>query len=127
MINDEQLQEAVDIITEKILTPVLYMYIDNEVFEFVCFPDNDADDNDFAAAEAEIFVQLGIIAEIVDIRSFDESDRVEITQTAELVYSATELCHILFEKAMFIDEQNMLSLKREIVERKNDTGTYYLN
>lgn len=127
MINDELIQEAVDIITDKILTPVLYMYIDNEAFEFVCFADPNTDEAVFIEAETEIYEKLGIVAEIVDIRYFDESDRVQITQTAEPVYSANELCHMVFEKAMIVDEEHMMSLKREIIERKNDTGTYYIN
>lgn len=124
--NDEVLQAAVDIITEKILTPVLYMYIE-EVVEFICFSDSKTPQEDFDEAERAIYTALGLKCEIVDIREFDEADRLEITKTAEAVYTADPILRSLLESAMAADVQHIALKKAAYLERKNDTGTYYVN
>lgn len=126
MIDDNTLQEAIDIILDRILTPVLYMYAD-EVLEFICFADNNISDEDFRETEEALLFNLGITAEIIDIRSFDENDRVEITNTATLLYAEDDLVKMLFEAAMSADKERMIGFKRETLTRKNETGTYYIN
>ncbi len=126
MINDEIIAEAVGIILDKILTPVIYMYAD-EAIEFICFADGKTEDQAFLDAESALMIDLGINAEIIDIRSFDEADRVEVTQTAELVYAESELIKTLFESAMAADKERLIMRKNEVIDRKSDTGTYYLS
>ena len=126
MINDETVDKAVEIILDRILSPVIYMYAD-EAIEFICFADGNTQEQDFLDAEAALMINLGISAEIIDIRSFDEADRVEITQTAELVYAQSELMKTLFESAMAADKERVITEKTKIIDRKTDTGSYYLS
>ncbi len=126
MIDNDILTDAVDIILDRILTPVLYMYED-EVIEFICFPDSNITDEDFAETESALLQNLGITAEIIDIRNFDESDRVEITNTATLLYAEDDLVKIIFETAMNADKERLMLSKHETLLRKNETGTYYIN
>ena len=37
-----------------------------------------------------MFLNLGITAEVVDIRNFEQADRVEITKTGHLLYAENE-------------------------------------
>lgn len=126
MINDETVDKAVEIILDRILSPVIYMYAD-EAIEFICFADGNTQEQDFLDAEAALMINLGISAEIIDIRSFDEADRVEITQTAELVYAQSELMKTLFESAMAADKERVITEKTKVIDRKADTGSYYLS
>lgn len=123
---EEDLQTAVDIVTERILTPVLYMFID-EVIEFVCFCDSKTSDEDFRATELEIYNSLGLCCEIVDIRAFDANDRVEIVSNHRPVYTADDFVKIIFENAMYNDLHMMEEEKRIMLERLNETGSAFIH
>ncbi|MDD6762927.1 MAG: hypothetical protein PUD92_04745 [Clostridiales bacterium] len=126
MINETELTTAVEIITEKILTPVLYMY-EEEVTEFICFSDSNTSQEDFDDAERAVFDVLGLQCEIVDIREFPETDRLEISNTARAVYTADPLVQMLFESAMYADVQRIIDENHSMIQRKADTQSYYLN
>ncbi|MEE1351844.1 MAG: hypothetical protein UHM23_07315 [Clostridia bacterium] len=125
-IDSETLIMATTIILDKILTPVLYLYSD-EALEFICFADSKTADADFREAEAELYSVLGINAEILDIRTFDEYDRVEITKSANLLYVENDLVKMLFESAMAADKKRIMNIKNDTVVRKAETGTYYIS
>lgn len=118
---------AIDIITERILTPVLYMFIDDEAVEFVCFCDSKTCEEDFRATELEIYNAVGICCEIVDIRAFDENDRVEIISNHQPVYSADDFVRLIFENAMYNDLHRAEEEKRTMIERKRETGSAYIH
>ncbi len=124
MITEETLVEAAAIILERILTPVLYLY-QEEALEFICFPDANTEEEDFLETQAALYLNLGINAEIVDIRAFDAPDRVTITKTAQLVYAESEFIQTMFEMAMQTDEAKLELGKLETLDRKNETGTYF--
>ena len=127
MTYEEMLDKAIDIILENILTPVLYMY-DDEVTEFIVFSDSRVMDGEvFRRTEAEISFNLGMNVEIIDMREFDQSDRMEIMLNAELLYSESDVMLASFEKALFEDMELQTFEKIIAIERKNETGTYYLN
>lgn len=126
MTDEKKLREAVNIIIERILTPVLYVYCD-EILEFICFSDSKTDLEDFADAEAAIYVNLGLKSEILDIREFPEDERVEIINNAELAYAEDEFVKMLFETAMMADNDRTQKLKKDMISRKLETGTYYIN
>lgn len=126
MIDYNTLQDAVNIILDRILTPVLYMY-DEEVLEFICFTDSNISEDEIRSTEESLLKTLGVSAEIIDIRNFDECDRVDITTGAVLVYAEDDIIKTLFEAAMSADRERMLVLKRETLKRKNETGTYYIS
>lgn len=124
--DEKKIKAAVEIITKRILTPVLYLY-EEEVLEFICFSDSCAPQEDFDEAERLIYEALGIQCEIVDIREFSTRDRLEIIETAELVYSADHLVQMLFESAMSAEAQQSEAIKEILIQRKKDTGTYYIS
>lgn len=126
MIDTKTLNDAVNIILDRILTPVLYMYED-EAFEFICFCDSNTSEECFEDTEKALLINLGINAEVIDIRSFDETDRVEITNSAQLVYAENEFVKMMFETAMAADKEHMMAYKRNTLTRKSETGTYYIN
>ena len=123
----EKLEKAVDIILENILTPVLYMYED-EIIEFIVFSDSRAMSDDvFRRTEAEIYFNLGLNTEITDIREFESSDRTDIMTNAELLFSESDEMLSAFEAALFEDMEIQAFDKIIAIDRKNKTGTYYLN
>ena len=124
MLEERTIQKMVEIITEKILTPVIYMYED-EVVEFVCFCDGNTPIQDFRDVEHEVFARFGVNIELVDIREFEERDRWEIITNADLVYMVDEIIKAAFESAMLADLEKLHSANNEIIERYNVTGSYY--
>lgn len=126
MIEEEKLIGAIETILDNILTPVIYMYMD-EVVEFVCFCDGNIDDEVLRKTEEIIYTNYDICAEVLDIREFDEADRCDIVTNAELVYAVDDIVKMLFETATFADVQMIMEEKRAALERKAETGTYYLN
>ena len=125
-IEGELLNEIVGVITERILTPVLYMYCD-ELVEFVCFCDMNMPIDELRETEREVYDRFGVGAEIVDIREFDESDRMDIVMNAEIVYTANDIIRTLFEGAMFADMEASNKRRGEVIDRINKTGTYYMH
>ncbi|MCH5212828.1 MAG: hypothetical protein J1G06_07425 [Oscillospiraceae bacterium] len=126
MTEEEKLAEAVDIILENILTPIIYMYID-EVVEFIVFCDSETPSNVFRRTEDLIFFNLGLRVEITELREFDEGDRVDIAESAYIVYAENEFMPTLFETAMNTDIEMIQLWKNELLKRKTDTGTYYMS
>ena len=126
MIEEEKLVGAIETILDNVLTPVIYMYMD-EVIEFVCFCDGNIDDEALRKTEEIIYTNYGISAEVLDIREFDEADRCDIVTNAELVYAVDDIVKMLFETAMFADIEAIMEEKRATLKRKDETGTYYLN
>ncbi len=126
MIEEEKLIGAIETILDNILTPVIYMYMD-EVIEFVCFCDANVEEEALRKTEEIIYENYGISSEVLDIREFDESDRCDIVTNAELVYAVDDIVKMLFETAMFADIDSIMEQKRDAIKRKSETGTYYLN
>lgn len=126
MIDENKLVGAIETIIDNVLTPVIYMYMD-EVIEFVCFLDGNVDDEVLRKTEETIYLNYGIRAEVLDIREFDENDRCDIVTNAELVYAVDDIVKMLFETAMFADIEAITEEKRAAIRRKTETGTYYVN
>lgn len=126
MTEEEKLAEAVDIILENILTPIIYMYVD-EVVEFIVFCDSETPTDVFRRTEELIFFNLGLRVEIIELREFDESDRVDIAESAYIAYAENDFMPTLFETAMTTDIEAIRLMKRELIKRKTDTGTYYMS
>ncbi len=124
MIDEKILTEAVDIILERILTPVIYLYSD-EAMEFICFTDTNISEEDLFDTQAALFLNLGITAEVVDIRNFEHADRVEITKTGHLLYAENDAIQTMFEMAMIADEARVNANKKNSITRKEETGTFF--
>ena len=64
--------------------------------------------------------------EIIDIREFSEADRIEILKTAQLVYSEDPVIEQIFVASMAEDLREALTEKFSMIDRKEKTGTYFL-
>lgn len=127
MIEDELLKEIVEIVANHILTPVIYMFEDSELIEFICFLDRGIADEDIDAVEQIIYSGYGVNCEILDLRQFSEDDRIDILHHAELVYAVDDTVLALMQAAIYADYEQMYRTKQEILDRKESTGSYYLN
>lgn len=125
MMTEDRIEKAAQIISERILTPVLYMY-EEEVTEFICFCDANTAREDFEAAQTAVYNALGIGCEIVDIREFSEWERVEIMSSSRLIYTADPMLHAMFETALCADMQGSINEKNAMLEREKRAGSYYL-
>lgn len=126
MTDDKTINNIIDIITDRILTPVLYMYkADN--LEFICFCDGNMPISEFREVERDIINIIGVSVEIVDIREFEEAERLDIICNAELVYTANEIIKMAFERAMMADAQRLHKDSMETLERGKETGSYYMH
>lgn len=122
----ENIETAVRLITEKILTPVLYMLEYDDRVNFICFYDKNIKTKDLYDVSAKLTDLLGMPAEIVDIREFSEADRLEILKTAELVHSEDPLIEQLFVASMTEDFRIAVREKTQMIERNDKTGTYFV-
>ncbi len=124
--NTELKTKATDIITENILTPVLYLLEDDYQYEFVCFCDNNMDFDVIARTETELNALLQKNTVVIDIREYCEADRIEIIREAELIYTANPMFEKIFEVSMAEDYRRMAIEKAELLKRYENSGTVYL-
>ncbi len=122
----ELIVKAVDIIKSKILTPVIYMSDHGDWVEFICFCDGKVEMRTLYEAENEVKELIGRDAEIVDIREFSESERVDIIARCEPVHSESPLIEKLFEASMLTDYQNLINEKRDMLIRRKESGSCYI-
>lgn len=118
--------KATELITENILTPVLYLIEDEFQYEFVCFCDNNMDFDVIAKTESELNMLLNRNTVIIDIREYCEADRMEIIREAELIYTANPIFERVFEMSMAEDYRRVAVEKAEILKRYENSGTVYL-
>lgn len=126
-ITEDDVKEIVDIVANHILTPVIYMFADQELIEFICFMDRNIADEDIDAVEEIIHFDYGVNCEIVDLRQFSPDDRIQILQNAELVYAVDDTVLSLVQAAVCTDLEQLCQMKQAIIDRKESTGSYYLN
>ena len=122
----ELIAAAADIILENILTPILYYYVD-EVYEFILFSDANTPEECFRRTEEAISMNLGISAEIIDLREFELSDRLDIVHDAYLAYCEDDTTERMFQAAVMADMCNHELTKQMSIERKLTTGSYYMS
>lgn len=125
MITEEIVSFMIETVTERVLTPVIYMF-EEEIIELIVFCDGNMDVNILRDTEDEIYSAVGVKTELVDIREFDEFDRWQIVQNAELIYAVDEMMLTAFEMAMQRDVEFRAISKAMLFERRKDTGSYYL-
>lgn len=125
MIREETLSCIIETVTECVLTPVVYMF-EEEIIELIVFCDGNMDVNILRDTENEIYTRTGVKTELVDIREFDEFDRWQIVQNAELIYAVDDTVLKAFERAMQRDVEFRAISKAMLFERRKDTGSYHL-
>ncbi len=120
------IDKAVKIISKRVLTPIIYLSEYDGGAEFICFCDGNITIQELYDAEQELSKAIDIHSEILDIREFCESERVEIIDNCKLIYSEDEFIEQLFAGSMLADYRKMLEEKRDMFIRKQDNGSYYL-
>ena len=87
-----------DIITENILTPIIYMLEDEYTVELVCFCDMNIESEIFAETEKKLHELVEKEIVLLDIREYDDVDRMGVIQEGEIIYTA----HPAFEKMIAV-------------------------
>lgn len=124
--NQKSVDKAVSIITQKLLTPLLYKLEDEISIRFIGFFDTNMDIGEITATEEAVSAYVDFPLEIIDIREFEISDILNIIETAELVYSMNPVMESFFGSAIANELEMYKQVKQSYVERKNTTGTLYI-
>ena len=117
---------AVRLISKRVLTPVIYLSEYDNGAEFICFCDGSITISELYEAEQELSQALGINAEILDIREFNEPERIDIVSNCELIYSEDKFVELLFQYSMLSDFGETVRRKNSLIERKLENGSYYI-
>lgn len=119
-------QKLVKIISSKILTPVIYMLENNNVLDFICFLDRNITTKEIYDAEKAIMEFTGMKAEIIDIREFSETERMDVIQNSKLIHSEHPMVEFIFAQSMAEDYRASMNERKSILDRVKETGTIYL-
>ncbi|MCC8169648.1 MAG: hypothetical protein LIO59_04695 [Oscillospiraceae bacterium] len=122
----EKISKAAEIISKKVLTPIIYMAEHEDWVEFICFCDGKITIREIYETEQLVKNEIGMDVEIIDIREFPELERPEIISEYSLIHSENPLIEKLFTASMMTDYQNLMDEKRSMLERKRECGTYFL-
>ena len=126
MADTEKIINAVQIIHEKILAPVIYMCEDEHKIEFVCFCGAKTSRDDFFDAGEKLCEIFSVPVEVVDILEYDAEDSMEIIDSAQLVFSEDPIIARIFEVGLAEDLKRSRMELSDMIKRKTETGTYYL-
>ena len=119
-------KEAADIITENILTPIIYMLEDEKQAEFVCFCDENILSEVFIKTEEQLEKLLNRTAVIFDIREYSPIDRIEIINDGEIIYTANPVFERMITASLMEDIQKNQIQKANLLKRYNSSGSVYL-
>ncbi len=122
----EMLDKVKAIITANILTPVVYFIENEDTLEFICFCDRHITMQEIYNVEQMIKSVTGQNAEIIDIREFSESERLEVIHNAELIHSEHPIIEYVFAQSMVEDYRVAMEQRRSMLDRQRETGTFYL-
>lgn len=118
--------KLVDIISANILTPVIYMIEHDDVLNFICFCDRNITMQEIYNVEQMIKEITGRNAEIIDIREFGESERIEVINQAKLIHSEHPLIEKVFAQSMMEDFKIAMEERKDVLARHRESGTCYL-
>lgn len=118
--------KALDIITESILTPIIYLLEDENQAEFICFCDEQIEPEIFTKTQARLEKLLNTRVVILDIREYDPIDRLEIVSSGEVIYTANPVFEKMFAISMTEDIQRNQMRKSDLIKRYNSSGSVYL-
>ena len=124
--DDKTKNEIISIFNEHILSPVLYMAEYDDVVDLICFCDKNIIIGEIYDTESALRAATGRSFEIVDIREFDEVDRLDIIHNAELIYSEDKLIEKIFEQSMLEDFEIMMREREEAHIRYEDNRSPYV-
>ena len=124
--NKEMIAEAVRIINDRFLTPVIYYLDYGYKADFVCFFETDIEEEEINMAEEKITQKTGVATQVVDIREFEPFDAADIVSDGELVYSESNVMESMFKSAVMAEIEIRTAQKEMFIERKNVTNTLYV-
>lgn len=124
--NTELTDKIARIISENILTPVIYMIECDDILDFICFCDRNITMQEIYNVEKMILDETGLKAEIIDIREFGESERLEVINQAQLIHSEHPLIENIFTQSMLEDFEIAMEQRQSVLERQKEIGTCYL-
>lgn len=122
----EKMEEAVELLKENILTPLLYVVEYDNMVQFICFCDKNIKLKVLYETADKITAVLGVTAEIFDIREFSEAERLEIMSHGQMVYSENPMIEEMFMLSMAEDYRKTVAEKNYMLERYRENGAYYL-
>lgn len=122
----EKITKAAEIISQRVLTPIIYMSEHDDWVEFICFCDSKITIQELYDTEQILKEMLDKDAELVDIREFTEFERLDIINQYELIYSENPFVEKMFTVSMLTDYRNITDEKRSMLDRQHECGTYFL-
>ncbi len=122
----EQTTQMIKIISENILTPIIYMIEHEDIVDFICFCDRNITMQEIYDTELKLKDIVGKDAEIIDIREFVESERLDVINRAVLIHSEHPLIEKVFEQSMLEDFKIAMAERKDVLERHKESGTCYL-
>lgn len=120
------IEKITGIITDRILTPIIYMLEDEAQVELVCFCDMNIEAEVFAETEKQLAKLLPKQVVLLDIREYNEYDRIQIISEGEIIYTANPVFEKLFAASMAEDAQRSMIEKNELLKRYSNSGNVYL-
>lgn len=126
MTDINKISEAVRLILEKILTPIIYMYETESKIEFICFCSAAVSDDELYSVSEKLTEILSCTVELIDIYEYNENDRIDIISSAELVYSEHPIIEQMFELSMAEEYRRVQEKKQDMLKRKHESGAYYI-
>ena len=124
--NAEMQNKMARIISANILTPIIYMIENEGVLDFICFCDRNVTMQEIYNVEKIIKDETGQAAEIIDIREFSETERLEVIHNATLIHSEHPIIETVFTQSMAADYNAAMEERHTILDRVKETGTFYL-
>lgn len=115
-----------NIVSENILTPIIYLLEDNNVISLICFCDRNITMQEIYRVENMVEKKTGKTAEIIDIREFGEFDRLDIISHAKLIHAVNPMIEQVFMQSMTEDFKIAMEEKKSVIERYNISGTCFL-
>ena len=106
--------KLVKIISKNILTP------------FICFCDRNIKMQEIYNVEQQIKEVTSKNVEIIDIREFGESERIEVINQSTLIYSEHPLIEKIFAQSMMEDFKIAMDERKDVQQRYKECGTCYL-
>ncbi|MDD6484121.1 MAG: hypothetical protein PUF72_06050 [Clostridiales bacterium] len=113
-------------ITDSILTPIIYMMEGDAYVEFICFCDSQVTFEELYVLGEKVSEYIDMPAEILDIREYDLYSRIDVISNAEMIYAQDPIVSQIFAEAIFEDYRKDLQEKINMLNRKHESGTYYI-
>lgn len=124
--NSEKTIRLAQIISESILTPIIYMLEEENRLSFICFCDRHITMQEIYDVEQQLEKETGVKSDIIDIREYCETERVNVLSDAALIYSEHPLLEKIFAQTMLEEFRVAMAERKDVLARQKESGTYYL-